>query len=113
AAAVTLLATAMAWLWLPETVHRTTAGTGNPFRYLPSLLHRPLVRRVLVIDFTYWCAFAVFQTTFALFAARRFGFDAPKTGYFLAAFGVLGAIIQGGLIRPIVHRLGDKPTFMV
>ncbi len=113
AAALTLVATAMAWFWLPETVHRTRAGTGNPFRYLPALLVRPLVRRVLLIDFTYWMAFAVFQTTFALFAARRFGFDVPKTGYFFAAFGVLGAVIQGGFIRPIVRRLGDKPTFML
>ena len=103
----------MAWLWLPETVHRTQAGTGNPFRYLPELLRRPLVRRVLVIDFVYWSSFAIFQTTFALFTARRFGFDAPKTGYVFAAFGVLGAIIQGGFIRPIVRRLGDKSTFML
>lgn len=113
AAAITLVATAMAWLWLPETVHRAHAGTGNPFSYLPGLLHRPLVRRVLGIDFLYWCAFAIFQTTFALFVSRRFGFDATHTGYFLAAFGLLGAIIQGGLIRPIVRRLGDKSTFML
>ena len=113
AAGVTLVATVMAWLWLPETVHRARAGLGNPFRYLPDLLKRPLVRRVLVIDFVYWCAFAVFQTTFALFAARRFSFDLARTGYFFAAFGILGAIIQGGLIRPIVRRIGDKPTFML
>jgi DHA1 family tetracycline resistance protein-like MFS transporter len=113
AAALTLVATAMAWLWLPETVHRAHAGTGNPFRYLPGLIQRPVVRRMLAIDFIYWMAFSVFQTTFALFAARRFGFDAPRTGYFLAAFGLLGALIQGGLIRPIVHRLGDQPTFRV
>jgi DHA1 family tetracycline resistance protein-like MFS transporter len=113
AAAVTLVATVMAWLWLPETVHRARAGTGNPFSYLPSLLRRALVRRVLAIDFVYWFAFSVFQTTFALFAARRFGFDAPKTGYFFAAFGVLGVIVQGGFIRPVVRRLGDKPTFIL
>ena len=113
AAGITLVATVMAWAWLPETVHRARAGTGNPFRYLPTLLQRPLVRRVLVIDFVYWASFAIFQTTFALFTARRFGFDAPKTGYVFAAFGVLGAVIQGGLIRPIVRRLGDKPTFML
>ena len=113
AAGLTLVATAMAWLWLPETVHRARAGTGNPFRYLPDLLMRPVVRRVLLVDFIYWGAFAVFQTTFALFAARRFGFDVPQTGYFFAAFGVIGAIVQGGLIRPVVRRLGDKPTFML
>jgi DHA1 family tetracycline resistance protein-like MFS transporter len=113
AAGITVVATLMAWAWLPETVHRTRAGTGNPFRYLPELLRRPLVRRVLVIDFVYWTSFAIFQTTFALFTARRFGFDAPKTGYVFAAFGVLGAVIQGGFIRPIVRRLGDKSTFML
>ena len=113
AAGITVVATVMAWAWLPETVHRTQAGTGNPFRYLPDLLQRPLVRRILVIDFVYWTSFAIFQTTFALFAARRFGFDAPKTGYVFAAFGVLGAVIQGGFIRPIVRRLGDKQTFVL
>jgi DHA1 family tetracycline resistance protein-like MFS transporter len=115
AAAVTLVATVMALLWLPETVHRAHAGTGNwnPFRFLPELLTRPIVSRVLAIDFFYWFSFAVFQTTFALFAAKRFGFDASRTGYFFAAFGVLGAIIQGGFIRHIVKRLGDKPVFML
>jgi DHA1 family tetracycline resistance protein-like MFS transporter len=113
AAAVTLVATLMAWLWLPETLHRARAGGGSPFRYLPDLFRRPAVRRILVIDFVYWCSFAVFQTTFALFAAHRFSFDVARTGYFFAAFGIVGAIIQGGLIRPVVARLGDKRTFML
>ena len=111
AAALTVVATVMAWLWLPETVHRTQAGTGNPFGYLPALLHCPAIRRILTIDFVYWLAFATFQTTFSLFVARRFGFGVAKTGYFFAAFGLLGAAVQGGLIRPVVKRLGDKPTF--
>jgi DHA1 family tetracycline resistance protein-like MFS transporter len=113
AALLTLIATLMAVFWLPETIHRTRAGGGNPFRYLPELLHRPTVRRILAIDFIYWCAFAVFQTTFALFAARRFDFDVARTGYYFAAFGILGAIVQGGMIRGIVRRLGDKQTFMM
>jgi DHA1 family tetracycline resistance protein-like MFS transporter len=114
AAALTLVATAMALLWLPETVHRAHAGTGsaNPFSYLPELIQRPVVRRVLTLDFIYWFAFSIFQTTFALFVARRFGFDASRTGYFFAGFGLLGAVIQGGLIRPIVRRAGDKSTFI-
>jgi DHA1 family tetracycline resistance protein-like MFS transporter len=113
AAGITLVATAVAWFWLPETVHRAQAGTGMPFRSLPDLLRRPNLGRVLVIDFVYWFAFAIFQTTFALFTSRRFHFDASQTGYFFSAFGVLGAIVQGGLIRPIVQRLGDKTTFIV
>src|ERR1700675_3107822 len=50
AAGITLAATVMALLWLPETVHRAQAGNGNPLRYLPELLQRPIVRRVLAID---------------------------------------------------------------
>jgi MFS transporter, DHA1 family, tetracycline resistance protein len=113
AAGLTMVATAMAWLWLPETVHRTQAGTGNPFRFLPALMQRAPIRRILAIDFLYWLAFATFQTTFSLFVARRFGFGVAKTGYFFAGFGVLGAVIQGGFIRPVVQRLGDKRTFLV
>jgi len=111
AASLTLVATVMAWVWLPETVHRAHAGTGNPLRYLPELLRRPLVRRILAIDFVFWFALAIFQTTFALFVAARFGFDAATTGYFFAGFGLLGVLVQGGFIRPIVHHLGDKATF--
>src|SRR5579862_4655297 len=115
AATVTLVATVMSWCWLPETVHCAHAGAGdwNPFRYLPALRRRTVVSRVLTIDFTYWFAFAVFQTTFALFVAKRFGFNVSTTGYLFAVFGVLGAIIQGGCIRPVVRRLGDKSTFMM
>jgi multidrug resistance protein len=113
AAGLTLVATAMAWFWLPETVHRAAAGTGMPFRNLAAMMQRAGLRRMLVIDFAYWFSFAIFQTTFALFVARRFGFDAPKTGYFFAGFGVLGVIVQGAFIRPIVHKLGDKPTFII
>jgi DHA1 family tetracycline resistance protein-like MFS transporter len=111
AAALTLVALGMAWVWLPESIHKTQAATGVPFRNFRQMFDRPLVRRVLAMDFVYWFSFSIFETTFALFAAERFGFDAPRTGYFLAGFGVLGAVIQGACIRPIVRRLGDKTTF--
>ena len=112
AAALTFVASAMAWFWLPETVHRANAGVGNPLSYLPELLRRTPIRRVLAVDFIYWFAFSIFQTTFALFAAARFDFNASRTGYFMAGFGVLGAVIQGGFIRPIVKRTGDKQMFV-
>jgi DHA1 family tetracycline resistance protein-like MFS transporter len=112
AAIITFVAMILAVLWLPETVHRAHAGFGNPLSYLPEMLTRPHTGRMLVIDFIYWFAFSIFQTTFALFAAFRFGFDATSTGYFFAAFGVLGAVVQGGFIRPVVQRFGDKSTFL-
>ena len=83
-----------------------------PFRNLSEMMRRPGLRRMLWLICIHWFAFAIFSgRRLPLFAAHRFGFDASQTGW-LAAFGVLGAVVQGGIIRPIVHRLGDKPTFI-
>src|SRR3954464_12236179 len=53
AAFLTLVATAVAWVWLPETVRRAQASSGPLLRNLPGLLRRPRLGRVLVIDFVY------------------------------------------------------------
>jgi DHA1 family tetracycline resistance protein-like MFS transporter len=113
AAAITLIATALAWFWLPETVHRAHAGGGAPWRAIAEISRRPNLRILLSVDFIYWTAFAVYQTTFALFGARRFGFDVPQTGYLLSAFGFLGVIVQGGFVGPVVARLGERRTLTV
>ena len=113
AAAVTALAAAMAWFWLPETVHRGSAVSVSPWRALPAVLSRPHLRPLLIADFLYWCSFAVCTTTFALFASRRFGFDVTQTGYVLAAFGVLGVIVQGGLVGIVVGMIGVPRTFLM
>ena len=110
AAAITVVATVLAWVWLPETVHRAHAGGGAPWDALADLGRRPHLRLLFSVDFVYWMAFAVYQTTFALFGARRFGFDAAHTGYLLSAFGFLGVLVQGALVGPIVSALGARRT---
>src|SRR5262249_30094328 len=109
AASITVVATALAWLWLPETVHRAHAGGGG-WGALADLSRRGPLRVLFTVDFVYWAAFAVYQTTFALFGARRFGFDVPHTGYLLSAFGFLGVLVQGVFVGPVVSALGDRRT---
>ena len=113
AAIITLVATVLAWLWLPETVHRAHAGSGPFWRALRHLGHRRSLRQLLAIDFIYWMSFAVYQTTFALFGARRFDFDATHTGYLFSAFGVVGVVVQGGLVGPVVRLLGTRRTLVI
>jgi DHA1 family tetracycline resistance protein-like MFS transporter len=113
ATVITIAATVLAWVWLPETVHRAHAGGVSPWRALRELKTRPGLRLLLTIDFVYWMAFAVYQTTFALFGARRFGFDATHTGYLLSAFGALGVIVQGLLVAPLARKLGNRQTLVV
>jgi len=113
AAVITLAATVLAWLWLPETVHRVEAVAGSPWKALRELGARPQLRLLFTIDFLYWASFAVYQTTFALFGERRFGFDATHIGYLLSGFGVLGVIVQAGLVGPVVRRIGERRTLTV
>src|SRR5439155_13250640 len=59
AAAITVVATLLAWFWLPETVHRVNAVSGSPWRALRELSGRPGLRLLLTIDFFYLAWFAV------------------------------------------------------
>jgi MFS transporter, DHA1 family, tetracycline resistance protein len=58
-------------------------------------------------------AFAMLTATFALFASHRFQFDTRHTGYLFTYVGVLGAVIQGGLLGKLVKVFGEKPLAVV
>jgi DHA1 family tetracycline resistance protein-like MFS transporter len=51
--------------------------------------------------------FAIMTTLFALFTERRFGWDARHNGYIFAYIGVLGVIIQGGLLKPLLKIFNE------
>lgn len=108
AVALTGAAMVLAWRWLPETVHRVRAAGNSPWRWLPDVLRRRGLRALLGVDFVYWATAAVYQTTFALFVGRRFGLDAAHTGYLLALWGLAGAVVQVGLVGPVVRRWGER-----
>jgi DHA1 family tetracycline resistance protein-like MFS transporter len=107
AAGLSAIATLLAWFWLPETLRHVQAGGAGAWRQLPRLFARRPLGRILWVDLAYWTAFAVYQTTFALFGQRRFGWDATHIGYILTVFGLVGFIVQGGLVGPITRALGD------
>lgn len=110
AVGLTVLAMALAWWWLPETVHRVRAGSGPGWRHLPEALRRPPLRALVGVDFVFWATAAVYQTTFALFVSHRFGMDAGQAGYLLTLWGAMGAVVQLGLVGPVVQRWGERRT---
>jgi DHA1 family tetracycline resistance protein-like MFS transporter len=58
-------------------------------------------------------AFAMLTATYALFANNRFHFDVTHTGYMFTYVGVLGAIIQGGLLGRLVKVFGEKTLAVI
>jgi len=103
-------ATALYFL-LPESLsheHRSEARRGGIVQILEQSGSWQLVA-VLCTYFLATVAFAMMTATFALFAAHRFKFDAWHTGFLFGYVGVIGAVIQGGLLGRLVKKFGDKP----
>ncbi len=58
-------------------------------------------------------AFALLTTIYTLFSWHRFQLDATHNGNILAYMGVIGAIIQGGLLGRLVRVAGDKKLAVI
>ena len=98
-----------AWFLLPETLkpeHRAIERVGR-LDALRSALARPHLPLLLVIGFLVVAAFSGFESTFALFAERSYGFHASSIGYVFAFVGIVLVIVQGFLVGKVVKRIGE------
>jgi MFS family permease len=73
---------------------------------------RPELRSLLMQFLFFILSFSSFISGFALFAERRFTWDGRpfgprEIGYLFAFIGLLGIILQGGLIGWLVRRFGE------
>jgi DHA1 family tetracycline resistance protein-like MFS transporter len=85
----------------------------NPFGSLVLLRsHRELLG-LAGAQFLAQLAHVALPSTFVLYAAYRYGWGSRDVGLTLAAVGVCSMIVQAGLIRPIVARLGERRTLLV
>lgn len=102
---------------LPETVTkdhpaRMSAAVGR-WSQLFGALKQPRLALILTIYFLFVVAFSVMTSSFALFTMFRFGYDAHDTGWLFVYVGVIGAIIQGGLIGRIVKLFGERLLVLI
>src|SRR5918912_2652561 len=98
---------------LPETVDKDhparVSAAGGRWSQLLKALKQSRLAFVLSIYFLFVVAFSIMTASFALFTMYRFGFDAHDTGWLFVFVGVIGAIIQGGLIGRLVKMSGEIP----
>ncbi len=71
------------------------------------------LRSTLITYLLLTAAFATLQPTLSLLAGERFGMDARGVGYLFALLGVVSVIVQGGLVRRLVPRIGEKRLLML
>jgi DHA1 family tetracycline resistance protein-like MFS transporter len=103
---------------LPESLpqeRRTTRfdwSHANPLGALELLRRYPHALGLVAVLFLMSLAHIVYPSTFVLYADYRFGWGTKMVGYTLVLVGVLSVIVQGGLVKHIVARLGERRTLM-
>jgi DHA1 family tetracycline resistance protein-like MFS transporter len=96
---------------LPESLsseHRTKAGQRASIARVFEEGGNWAFKAILVTNFFVIVAFTIVTTCYALFAKHRFDIDARHLGYIFAYVGLLGTVIQAGMIGRLSKRFGDK-----
>jgi DHA1 family tetracycline resistance protein-like MFS transporter len=68
---------------------------------------RPGIAIAILVNFSITVSFTVLDQTFRFFNKDLFGMSALDTGIVLAFVGVIAAVVQGGLIRPLSKRFDE------
>ncbi|MCX6510128.1 MAG: MFS transporter [Actinobacteria bacterium] len=84
-------------------LHHENADHTSPDR-------RAEIIRLIVVAFVGVVAFSGFEATFSLLANNRYGLGLSATAAVFAGIGVVLVGVQGGLVGPITHRLGEGGT---
>ena len=113
AAGLSLLSVTLTYFMLHEPERKATASREFSVKALKRAFVHPTIGILLTMVFTFGLAFAMFQTSFALFAAARFGFDVQQTALVLTYVGVLSVIMQLVVVKRVVKRLGENRSIMV
>lgn len=71
---------------------------------------RAEIIRLIVVAFVGVVAFSGFEATFSLLANNRYGLGLSATAAVFAGIGVVLVGVQGGLVGPVTHRLGESGT---
>ncbi|MEM7315317.1 MAG: TCR/Tet family MFS transporter, partial [Planctomycetota bacterium] len=105
------------WLYgffiLPESLdaeHRSAFSLrkANPLSSIVSLRDYPIVAGLAVPWMLASLAQRGLENVWVLFTKARFGWDELANGKVLGLVGIMAVIVQGGLVRPVIKRFGER-----
>ena len=99
------------YLVLPESLSATRRQEAHTHASLGEVLRESKGTSLPLVLTTYFfatAAFSLLTATYPLFTEHRFGLGATQNGYIFACQGIIGAVIQGGLLGWLVRYSGDK-----
>ncbi|MEM8868384.1 MAG: MFS transporter [Verrucomicrobiota bacterium] len=69
----------------------------------------PATQRTNLLYLIFMCAFSGMEFTLTFLAVERFGFSPTQNGMMFVYIGFILVLVQGGLVRRLAPKLGDKP----
>ncbi|HEY4156574.1 MAG TPA: MFS transporter [Polyangiaceae bacterium] len=103
---------------LPESLpveHRSRFEwrRANPLGSLRLLREHPGLGGLAWVNFLAQLGHASLPSVFVLYASYRYHWGERMVGLTLAGVGVCSAVVQGGLVGPIVARLGERRALLL
>jgi MFS transporter, DHA1 family, tetracycline resistance protein len=103
---------------LPESLGRESRRSfslrrANPLSSLRNIARHPVILGLTATLVCSLLAQHILESIWALHTEARFGWGPRDVGASLALVGLTGAIVQGGLIRVIMPRLGERRALLV
>jgi DHA1 family tetracycline resistance protein-like MFS transporter len=117
-AVLALLNVLYGWFVLPESLspeHRRKFDwrRANPVGALALLGTRKGLVGLVGVYGLYMLAHQALQSTYVLYTEHRYHWDARTVGLMLAAVGASTIVVQGGLVRFAVARMGERRTLLL
>jgi DHA1 family tetracycline resistance protein-like MFS transporter len=97
----------------PEKRSALTIRHANPFGTMFRLQAYPLVAGLAVVFALKSLAQRGLENVWVLYTNYRYDWDQTTNGWALALVGISAIVVQGGLVRPTVRRLGERRTVVI
>jgi len=97
----------------PENRRKFSWKVSNPIGSLYALKRHPVAFGLAGVFFLFNLSHQVYPSIWVLYTSYRYNWTPGQTGLSLAIVGVMAAIVQGGLTRIIVRKLGEARTVLL
>jgi DHA1 family tetracycline resistance protein-like MFS transporter len=118
AASLSLMNACYGFFVLPESLPSDrrmtfTWAKANPVGSLRLLRSHHELFGLATVSFLGYLAHTVLPGVSVLYMGYRYGWGTASVGLMMAGVGVAATIVQGGLIRPITNRFGERRTLLI
>lgn len=103
---------------LPESLPKDkrssfTLSKANPFGTVGRLRAYPIIAGLTISFLCFSLAQRGLENVWVLYTGHRFGWGEMQNGLVLGWVGIMAVVVQGGLVRPIISRLGERNAILI